>query len=133
MNTRYVALCVLGILVLSSVIPVVDGLSVLGFVKDKTYLVILQDNDELRNTGGTIACVGLLTLHNGDVKSLQVFYAPQATTNEFITVDGPESFTQFFGTSYVRLFEANVQYDFATFAPFFSPPTPTSPDSRSTG
>jgi len=49
---RYVALVAILLVVASLLFPVLDGLSVTGFFGDKTYLIILQDNDEIRSTGG---------------------------------------------------------------------------------
>ncbi len=122
--TKYAA-TVIGILLLGAVfIPVVDAASVLGFMGDRTYLIVLQDNGELRNTGGITSVTGVVTVHNGDVKNVSFFYAgvgqrTGAPTGVLVTLDGPESFTHFFANK-MYLFDANVQYDFATYAPFLS-------------
>jgi hypothetical protein len=117
-TTRYVALCILGLVLVSLLFPALDGLNLAGFLNDKTYLLILQDNGEIRNTGGEIACMGLLTLHDGNVKGLQVWNSYVGQTNATVRIDEPQSFIWFFGTEYVKLYDANVQYDFASFAPF---------------
>jgi hypothetical protein len=42
-----------------------------GFPEAKTYLVLLQNADELRPTGGFIGNVGLVTVDAGDIKSIE--------------------------------------------------------------
>ena len=95
-----------------------DGLSVAGFVGDKTYLLILQDNSEMRGTGGLISVIGVLTIHDGQITSLKYYYShtsPELQT--IVPLDGPESFTSSFGVNAAKLFDSNVQYDLASFAP----------------
>jgi hypothetical protein len=96
-------------------------MSVTGFFGDKTYLVILQDNDEIRPTGGVMDVMGLLTVHDGSIVSLQYQYANESGNrsawNPIVELNGPESFTKFFGVDSAELSDSNVQYDFASFAP----------------
>lgn len=42
-----------------------------GFPEPKTYLVLLQNADELRPTGGFIGNIGLVTVDAGDIKSIE--------------------------------------------------------------
>ncbi len=42
-----------------------------GFPDEKTYLVLLQNADELRPTGGFIGNIGLVTVDAGDIKSIE--------------------------------------------------------------
>ena len=69
---RYVALAAIVLVVVALVFPIADGLSVAGFFGNKTYLLILQDNDEIRGTGGLMSVMGLVTMHDGNIASLQV-------------------------------------------------------------
>ena len=117
---RYVALAVLFLVVASLLFPLLDGMSVAGFFGDKTYLVILQDNDEIRATGGLMDVFGLFTVHDGTIASLQYQYVGsdiRSTWNPIVNLSGPASFTEFFGVGSVALSDSNVQYDFASFAP----------------
>jgi hypothetical protein len=117
---RYVALVVILLVVASLLFPLLDGLNVAGFLGDKTYLVILQDNDEIRGTGGLMDVLGLVTVHDGAIASLQYQYVvsdQRSTWNPIVNLDGPESFTKFFGVDAAALSDSNVQYDFASFAP----------------
>jgi len=114
---RYVALAAVVLVVAALIFPIADGLSVAGFFGDKTYLLILQDNAEIRSTGGLINVMGLVTVHNGNIASLQYYYYTSPELQALVKLDGPDSFTQFFDVNYVHLYDSNVQYDFASFAP----------------
>ncbi|MGA3359804.1 MAG: DUF4012 domain-containing protein [Halobacteriota archaeon] len=116
-TTRYVVVALLGILLISLILPLLDGLDAFGYANERTYLIIFQDNSEIRNTGGIMACMGLLTVYHGSVTSLQVFYANSTYLNGTVKVDGPESLTKFFNVTSARLFDSNVQYNFSSFAP----------------
>lgn len=48
------------------------ALSVLGYDTPKTYLLLFQNNNELRPTGGFIGSVGQLTLKNGGIQNIQL-------------------------------------------------------------
>jgi hypothetical protein len=114
---RYVALAAVVFVVAALLFPTVDGLSVTGFFGDKTYLLILQDNAEIRGTGGLMSGMGLLTMHDGNIASLQYYYRSGPELQALVQLDGPASFTQFFGVNSAHLVDSNVQYDFASFAP----------------
>jgi len=122
---RCIAVALLVVFLATLLFPLLDGLSVSGFVGDKTYLIIMQDNDEIRSTGGLMAVLGLVTLHNGNIASTEFHYVTTFTSpgnysslwNAIVQLDGPESFTKFFGVNAALLSDSNVQYDFASFAP----------------
>jgi len=115
---RWIALAALGIVLAALLFPMVDGLSATGFLGDKTYLVVLQDNSEIRGTGGLISVVGVLTIHNGHITHVQYYYSHTSEElRTFVPLDGPESFMTFFNVDSARLFDSNNQYDFASFAP----------------
>jgi hypothetical protein len=114
---RYIALTAVIFVVVALLYPTVDGLSVAGFLGDKTYLIILQDNAEIRPTGGLMDVMGLLTVHDGTIASLQYYYANSSELRGIVALEGPAGFTQFFGVNSATLFDSNVQYNFASFAP----------------
>jgi len=123
-TTRYAAVIILGAVVVALLFPIVDGLSVAGFLGDKTYLLILQDNYEIRPTGGLMNAMAVITLHNGQITNLQYYYGNSQDPNnsspplrKLVQLDGPESFTKFFHTNVSTLTDSNEQYDFASFAP----------------
>ena len=114
---RYVALAVIVLVVAALIFPIADGLSVAGFFGDKTYLLILQDNEEIRGTGGLTDVMGLVTMHNGNIASLQYDYRLSPQLQALVQLDGPASFTNFFGVNSAELSDSNVQYNFTSFAP----------------
>ncbi|MGZ4892156.1 MAG: DUF4012 domain-containing protein [Halobacteriota archaeon] len=114
---RYVALAILFLVVTSLLFPLLDGLSVAGFFGAKTYLLILQDNAEIRGIGGLMSAMGLVTMHNGNIASVQYYYRDSPELKTIVQLDGPDSFTKFFGINHTQLYLSNVQYDFASFAP----------------
>lgn len=116
-TARYVTLAVILIVVASLLFPLLEGMGAAGFLGDKTYLVVLQDNSETRSTGGIISLMGVLTLHDGHIENLHYYYSHTSTTMQAVVpLDGPESLTSFFGFNAVNLSDSNVQYDFASFA-----------------
>jgi hypothetical protein len=114
---RYFTISVACLVVLALLLPAFNVLSLAGFVNDKTYLLILQDNTEIRPTGGLMGCIGLLTVHDGNVMDLHLYYQNNSWTGDIVKIDGPASLTQFYNVDSARLYDSNVQYDFASFAP----------------
>ncbi|MDD4606801.1 MAG: DUF4012 domain-containing protein [Patescibacteria group bacterium] len=55
---------------------IVDFLNIapqaLGYPQEKNYLIILQNNNELRPTGGFIGSYGILKLQNAEIKELKI-------------------------------------------------------------
>ena len=45
---------------------------VVGYPEEQTYLLLLQNNTELRATGGFIGSIGILKLKNGDIKDFKI-------------------------------------------------------------
>jgi hypothetical protein len=115
---RYFAISVACLVVLALLFPAFNVLSLAGFVHDKTYVLILQDNTEIRPTGGLMGCIGLLTVHDGNVEDLHLYYQNNSSwTGDIVKMGGPQSLAQFYDVDSVRLYDSNVQYDFASFAP----------------
>ncbi|MGZ8898454.1 MAG: DUF4012 domain-containing protein [Halobacteriota archaeon] len=114
---RYVALALIVVIIAVLLLPTFDALSVAGFFGDKTYLIILQDNAEIRSTGGLMTVMGVLTTHDGNIASLEYRYWNSSQQTGIVALDGPESFTKFFGVNAAVISDSNVQYDFASFAP----------------
>ena len=122
--TRYAAVVIIVLVLGALLVPAVGALGALGYFHEKTYLLVLQDNSELRNTGGFLACLGSIDVQNGEPTNLKLHYSNSTYTNTtndtVVKVDGPESFTTFYDTQLVPLRDMNVQYDFATFAPLYA-------------
>jgi hypothetical protein len=121
-TARYVKLAVILTVIIivaaSLLYPLLGGLGAAGFFGEKTYLVILQDNSEIRPTGGIISLVGVLTIRDGHIAKLQYYYSHSSPILQAVVpLDGPASFTSFLGVNAANLSDSNVQYDFASFAP----------------
>lgn len=55
--------------VITQAIPLAQSLpSILGYPEEKTYLFLLQNNNELRPTGGFIGTYGILVLNSGEIQ-----------------------------------------------------------------
>ena len=61
--------------------------------------------------------MGLVTMHDGTIASLQYYYRLSPQLQSLVQLDGPASFTNFFGVNAAKLSDSNVQYNFASFAP----------------
>ncbi len=60
--------------ILDQVIPLTKILPILGgYPEQNHFLIILQNNDELRPSGGFIGVYGLLTSQNGEISSLKTY------------------------------------------------------------
>ncbi len=56
--------------VVTQAIPLAQSLpSILGYPQEKKYLFLLQNNNELRPTGGFIGTYGVLSVKNGDIQN----------------------------------------------------------------
>jgi hypothetical protein len=117
-KTIYISASVVLLILLASVaFPLVESANTLGFLGEKSYLVILNDNTEIRNTGGLMACIGLLNVSDGAITGFTVYHSPDGPFNTTMAISGPESFLTFFNITRLPWYDVNVQYDFATFAP----------------
>jgi len=72
-----------------------DLLAILGEEKSKTYLLLFQNNNEIRATGGFIGSYGLLNLDKGQIKNLAIdgIYNPDGQLAEKISPPSPLRFT----------------------------------------
>ncbi|MCB9138387.1 MAG: DUF4012 domain-containing protein [Caldilineaceae bacterium] len=84
----------------------------LGFERPVTYLILVQNNQELRSTGGFISGVGTLTLENGEPTQLnfQDSYNIFDENNEYAWA--PEPMRRYMGIELLLLRDANWSPDF---------------------
>ncbi len=77
------------------------GPSILGYPGQKTYLFLLQNNAEVRATGGFIGNYGILKLHNGEINEFHTdnIYNLDDPASRYLHVDPPAPFYQFFTTN----------------------------------
>lgn len=89
-------------------------LSLLGADQERKYLVLFENNNEMRPTGGFIGTVGLVNIDRGTVESIdvQTVYDPDGQMKEFIAP--PEPLRKITDRWYMR--DANWFVEFPTSA-----------------
>ena len=91
--------------------------NILGHEEQRNYLLLAQNEDELRATGGFISGIGLLTLDNGDILSLD-FQDASTFDLESLAVNSasydypPQPLQELMGLDYLLLRDANYWPDF---------------------
>jgi hypothetical protein len=90
--------------------------SLLGAEGERTYLVLVQNNDELRATGGFISAIGLLRLDHGEIVeiSFEDSYAVDDFTHPY--PDSPAPILRYMGIDQWVFRDANWSPDFPTAA-----------------
>ena len=74
----------------------------LGSEEDRTYLVLLLNNSELRGAGGILAGAGTLTLSDGNMQLGSFYSAHDLQTEPRLQVEAPPAYLRRYGT-----YEAN--------------------------
>lgn len=91
----------------------VDALpAIFGLEEKKTYLVLFQNNMELRPGGGFIGSYGLLTLEEGKVKEFTVHDVYDADGRLTVHVEPPYGLRRYLGASHWFLRDSNFAIDF---------------------
>ncbi len=91
--------------------------NILGHSEQRSYLLLAQNEDELRATGGFISGIGLLTVDNGDILSLD-FQDASTFDRESLAVNStaydypPQPLYELMGLDYHMLRDANYWPDF---------------------
>jgi hypothetical protein len=94
--------------------PVLPDL--LGFSRPQTYLVLIQNNQELRATGGFITAVGAITLNQGLPAELDFVDSYEIARNDVDHPWAPAPLKQYMGIELIFLRDANWSPDFPTSA-----------------
>jgi len=91
---------------------------VLGYPMPKTYLFLLQNNDEMRPTGGFIGTYGIVKLDSGDLVSFSTddIYKLDFAVEQILNVEPPEPLKKYLGAEKWFLRDANWSPDFPTSA-----------------
>jgi hypothetical protein len=84
----------------------------LGFDAPKQYLVLFQNNMELRPGGGFIGSYGLLKIHNGKVDDFKVYDVYDADGKLKEHVEPPFALRRYLGASHWFLRDSNFDVDF---------------------
>ncbi len=88
--------------------------SLLGLGQEKTYLFLLQNNNELRPTGGFIGTLGLLKMKDGNILSFETknVYDYDKFAQEKLRVPAPEPIKKYLNVKAWYLRDSNWQSDF---------------------
>ncbi len=86
--------------------------SVLGYSGRKTYLVLFENNAELRPTGGFIGSFALINLENGKLVNFEVFDVYQADGQLKGHVEPPAKLKEYLGEASWYLRDSNWDPDF---------------------
>ncbi len=104
---------------LSQVVPLTQLLPALaGYPQESQFLVILQNNDELRPSGGFIGTYGLMNIKDGKAGSItteDVYHLDMPCIGK-LKVTPPDPIKKYMGVEYWWLRDANFSPDFPTSA-----------------
>ena len=84
-----------------------------GQTGTKTYLLLLQDNWQLRPGGGFIKTYGTLQFENGRLKSINFDDVNKIDANLKEKIEPPSQYAQKLGTKQLFLRDSNISSDFA--------------------
>ncbi|MGI5826154.1 MAG: DUF4012 domain-containing protein [Patescibacteria group bacterium] len=90
---------------------------ILGFSERKVYLILFQNNMELRPTGGFIGSYGLINLEGGKLTAFEVFDVYQADGQLKGHVEPPTKLKEYLGEATWFLRDSNWDPDFTISAP----------------
>jgi len=86
--------------------------NIFGFEGEKTYLILFQDNSELRPTGGFIRSYGLLTMRSGAVKNFSTHDVYDADSKLKGHVEPPFPIRRYTQQQHWYLKDSNFDIDF---------------------
>lgn len=91
---------------------------IVGFEQPESYLFLLQNNNELRPTGGFIGTYGILTLQDGEIKEFQTdnVYNLDRSTQPILKTPSPEPIVKYLEQANWSLRDSNWSPDFPTAA-----------------
>lgn len=89
-----------------------------GAGREKNYLILFQNNMELRPTGGFIGSYGVVTVKNGEIISIYTddIYNLDKLSKDKLTLPAPWPMTVYNGQKYLFLRDANWSPDWPTSA-----------------
>ncbi|HOZ53140.1 MAG TPA: DUF4012 domain-containing protein [bacterium] len=100
---------------LSAIVPVLTG-----YPESASYLIVLQNNNELRPTGGFIGTYGILEIKLGDIVKLEthdIYHLDMpASLNKSFQVSPPEPIAKYLGVNQWFMRDSNWSPDWPTSA-----------------
>ena len=104
---------------LNEVVPLTQLLpSLAGYPQESNFLVLLQNNDELRPTGGFIGTYGIMTIKDGEPGNIvteDVYHLDMPCIGK-LTLTPPDPIKKYMGVDYWWLRDANFSPDFPSSA-----------------
>lgn len=94
--------------------PALPGL--LGTDGPRTYLLLMQNNHELRPTGGFISAVGSISVANGSLGEIEIEDSYRIASNAFDHPAAPAALQRYMGIELIFVRDANWSPDFPTTA-----------------
>lgn len=88
----------------------------LGFDGPSTFLLLVQNNHELRPTGGFISALGTVTLDGGSLGDLEIKDSYQVVNHTVDHPPAPEAMRRYMGIELIFVRDANWSPDFPTTA-----------------
>jgi len=105
---------------ISQIVPLAKSLpSFVGYPSQKNYLLLFQNNTELRPTGGFIGTYGIIKMRDGDILSLtsdNVYNLDEAAKKNGLNITPPEPLYQYNAVQQWFLRDSNWSPDFPTSA-----------------
>lgn len=104
---------------MDSAVPALESLpTIAGYPEEKTYLFLLQNNTELRPTGGFIGTYGILKVQNGEIVSFNTdnIYNLDNPAKDYLFIDPPEPIKNYLGQTQWLMRDSNWSPDFPTSA-----------------
>lgn len=92
----------------------------IGVFGPRHYLLIVQNSDELRATGGFISALGVVTLDHGELVSLEFVDSYRLYKSDQSYPPAPAPMNQFMNIPYLLFRDANWSPDFPTTATMLS-------------
>lgn len=88
----------------------------LGSDKPSNYLLLFEDNSEIRPTGGKIYAYGVMTVSNGKISDIQFFNFEDVDKNIIGKIEPPEPLKKYFSKDFWYLSDSNWYSDFPSSA-----------------
>lgn len=104
---------------ISKIMPMMEFLSPLaGYPRETNFLVLLQNNDELRPTGGFLGTYGILKIKNGEIIRFDThdIYHLDMPVKDKINISPPEPLKEYLGIDKWFMRDANWSPDWPTSA-----------------
>ena len=97
------------------IVPIIEILpQVSGYPEEKTYLFLLQNNAELRPTGGFIGTYGIIKVKNAEVKYFETdnIYNLDNIGKDYLFIDPPWQYQKYMGSTQWLMRDSNWSPNF---------------------